>query len=318
MFISMRLSRQADMSPFVKTVLLLLCVATFLLAGLTRLQNQWTSSSTPTPSPKVSHAVTKSSKNNRPPRAAHSVSVETEAPASSIPPAEQERMHRMADNLLKPQLDLDAGSAAKVRGDWMTRFNKEKDPLLREEIITEMVQLDDALTVKTMVDLWHKEQHPGVREQIVLILGYMRSTIPEMATVSPAMMRAFHETTYPQERTRILEVMSNLPTRESVQFMQSTFTWAGASAEDRFNAAEGLFKLAHRVAVAPELIQQITERLRQDAQSAPTHEERLMAARALAAPSQNNKVFLSQLLVTETDPEIRKFLALASQEYPTH
>jgi hypothetical protein len=232
--------------------------------------------------------------------------------------AEQERMKRMADNLLKPQLVLEPAAADRVRAGWLARFGAEPDPLLRQEIVTEMVQLDDPQTIKAMTELLSAEKDSSVRQQLILILGYMRATVPELSKVSPVMMTDFQQTNDLEERRRILEVMSNLPANESVKFMQAAFTAADASAEDRFNAAEGLFKLSPRVAVDPELIRQVTERLKQDARSATADEERLMAAQALAAPGQDNKAFLGELLATETNPKVQQFLQLATQQYPTH
>jgi hypothetical protein len=297
-----------------KNILLALCAIAGLLVCLTLFQSKPNVSLPSAFASKTKVATANATKASRPSRALRSNLSEDNA---TIPPEEQARMHRMADNLLKPQMELDADAAAKVRGMWVDRFNKEKDPLLREEIITEMVQLDDALTLQTMLDLFQKEQHPGVREQIILIVGYLSSTTRDMAAVSSTMMGAYQQARSPEERSRILEVISNLPTKESVTFMQTAFASAGASAEDRFNAAEGLFKLAPRMAVDSELIRQVTERLKLDAQSGATQEERLMAARALAAPGQDNKAFLGQLLATESDPKMREFLLLASEQYPT-
>lgn len=82
-------------------------------------------------------------------------------------------------------------------------------------------------------------------------------------------------------------------------------------------AAKGLFKLSPRIQVPEETLRGVTERLRTDALSHREAELRLKSARALAYPGQNNRDFLRQLLQTETDPEIRRFLTLASQEYPT-
>jgi hypothetical protein len=240
-----------------------------------------------------------------------------ETPALDASPEEQARMQRMADNLLKPQLQLDATAAAKVRSDWVDRFHREQDPLLREEIVTEMVQLDDPLTLKAMMGLLPGEAHPGVREQLLLMLGYLRSAVPEIATLSPMMASAYRESVDPAERARILDVMSNLPTSESMQLLHTAFSDASASFEDRFHAAEGFFKLASGYQVDQELMRQITARLKEDARSAPKPKERLLAAKALAAPGQNNKAFFGELLRTEKDVEVQKFLTLAADEFPT-
>lgn len=233
-------------------------------------------------------------------------------------PAEIARMHRMSANLLKPQLQLSPEAADKKRAEWADRFHKESNPLLREEIITEMVQLDDERTIDTMISLFDRESHPGVREQVILILGYMRATNTNMTKVCAKLMSAYDHGADNALRARILEVVSNLPKPEAVAFMKTAFTSPTASAEDRFHAAEGLFKLAPRIDIGADLARTVTDRLKRDAESAPTAKERALAAIALSAPGQNNKLFLRRLLATEKDPELRKFLELAAEEYPTH
>lgn len=231
---------------------------------------------------------------------------------------ETARQHRMSANLLKHQLKLDPESAAKQRAAWVTRFHDERDPLLREEIVTEMVQLDDAQTLDAMLTLLQSETHAGVRDQIVLIVGFMGATNKEMPKVCRTFASAFDRgDCSAAERERVLGVLSNVPGADAVEFMRRAFTSPRATANDRFAAAEGLFKLAPRVEVSADLLKLVTERLRSDARSSQSREERSLAAHALAAPGQDNKSFLRELLKTEQDAKLRRFLATASQEFPT-
>lgn len=232
---------------------------------------------------------------------------------------ESARQHRMSANLLKHQLKLSPEAAAKQRAEWMTRFHNEHDPLLREEIVTEMVQLDDAQTLDAMMSLFEGETHPGVRDQIVLIVGYLSATNKDMPKICRMFASAFDRgDSSLAERTRVLDVLSNIPSKDAVEFMRMAFTSPRATANNRFAAAEGLFKLAPRVEVSGDLLKLVTNRLQQDARSSQSLEERSMAVHALAAPGQNNKAFFRQLLKTEQDAKLHRFLEAAAQEFPTH
>ena len=231
--------------------------------------------------------------------------------------AETARMHRMSANLLKPQLQLTPDAAASLRAQWAERFRKQTNPLLRQEVITEMTQLDDALTLDTMLGLFESESHPAVRDQIILIVGYMRSTDADMPKVCEKLMSAYDRHAGPAERARMLDIISNIPAAESVAFMRTAFTSPRSSAEDRFNAAAGLFKLSPRMAVDAGLMQRVSDSLKHVAQSSPSVQERCRAVGVLAAAGQDNKAVLRTLLASERDPELRKFLELAAEEQPT-
>lgn len=231
--------------------------------------------------------------------------------------AETARMHRMSANLLKPQLALSPEAARGQRSQWAERFRKEGDPLLRQEIVTEMVQLDDADTLDTMLGLFDAESHAGVRDQIILIVGYLRATAQDMPKVCAKLMSAYDRGNDAHERARILDIVSNIPAAESVECMRKAFTSPWASTEDRANAAAGLFKLAPRVEVDAALVAAMTDRLKHDAQASPTPRERSLAVTSLAAPGQDNKAFFRKVLESESDPALRRFLVLAAQERPT-
>ena len=98
---------------------------------------------------------------------------------------EQERMTRMVRNLVKPELKVQEEKARRVRAEWREHFEKEPDPQARMEIVTEVAQLDDAETIHMLLQWLRQEKDSGVRQQIVLMLGYMRSTEKQLAE-SPA------------------------------------------------------------------------------------------------------------------------------------
>jgi hypothetical protein len=231
---------------------------------------------------------------------------------------ENARMHRMSANLLKPQLKLAPEAALRQRAAWADRFHKQPDPLLREEIITEMVQLDDAQTLGTMLGLFNGESHPGVRDQIILIAGYMSASKGEIAKVCQTFASAYDRDAEPAERVRMLDILSNIPAAECVSFVSDAYTSPRATADDRFAAAEGLFKLAPRVKVDEALLSAVTQRLQHDAMSSQSAHDRSLAVHALAAPGQQNKAFLRTLLESEKDRELHKYLERASVEFPTN
>jgi hypothetical protein len=236
---------------------------------------------------------------------------------SGLSKTEPERMRRMAENLLKPELAVDDATAARVRSQWAARFDAEHDPLARMEIVTEMPQLDDALTVHQMLKLLQREEESGVRQQIVLILGFMRTTVREIGAVAEGLNAVYQRGTNSDERTRIVEVLANLPTPESAAFIHAAFVAAGQSPFERIELAAGLFKLAPRVAIDPAHLEETTAWLQQQAAFASDARLRLAAARVLAAPGRDHRDFLAGLLARETDPKARRFLTLAAQPYPT-
>ncbi|MEP6663679.1 MAG: hypothetical protein ABJC04_08440 [Verrucomicrobiota bacterium] len=251
-----------------------------------------------------------------PPSAAESVEPVANEETDGIPPERLARMKRMGQNLLKPQLSLDEKQAEELRAQWSARFLNETDPLLKKEVITEMVQLDDAPTIKLMTDFLNSETSAEVREQIVLILGFMKSSRADMPLVSSSVMAAYEQSEDARERETILKVMPNLETPESVQFLKKAFDSAPLSTDDRYNAVNGLFQLARseKITVDPKVIDQVTVSLKQEAQTAPDDQWRLRAVQSLAQVGQNNKPFLRGLLATETNAQILEFLRFASYE----
>jgi len=231
--------------------------------------------------------------------------------------AERNRTKRMGDNLLKPELSLTTEAAATMRAEWKSRWATEQDAMARMEIITEMPQLDDALTIRFLLDLLEHEEDSKVRQQIVLMLGFMRTTHFQMGEVTRVLAQQYRKSQDEEERARTVEVMSNLPHPEAARFIGVAFS-GGTNEAEKLRVAAGLFKLAPRIAVEEGVIVEVTEWLRRQSAGASKPEIRLESARVLAAAGQDNKTFLAGLSAKESDAKVKKFLTLASQEFPTH
>ena len=120
------------------------------------------------------------------------------------------------------------------------------------------------------------------------------------------------------ERERIVEMISNFPTQESIGFMKAVFDRvSGKEAfEDKIRASKGLFKLAPRIAGAPVAFEEVTIWLCAQVKEGTDENDRLEAARTLAMPGQRNQAYLGELAASESDPKVKRFLLLASRQYP--
>jgi len=81
-----------------------------------------------------------------------------------------DRMVRMAMNLLHEQPSVPAR-----RETLLQEFNQEADALTRMELLTSLSSMDDTETVAAMTKLAQGEKDARVREQVRLLLGFMRS-----------------------------------------------------------------------------------------------------------------------------------------------
>jgi hypothetical protein len=90
--------------------------------------------------------------------------------ADAKPSHDPDRLVRMALNLLS-----EAPSDPARRDDLLKRFASEPDPASRMELLTQLSQMDDAQTVAAMTKLASNEKDEHVREQVRLLLGFMRS-----------------------------------------------------------------------------------------------------------------------------------------------
>ena len=120
-------------------------------------------------------------------------SVTTARTTRNAAAAQSSGTNRMSGNLLQSELSLAPAEAARLRSEWLKRFAAESRATARMEILTEMPQLDDALTVRAMLDLLQSEGDSGVRQQIVLLLGFMRMTRLELKKVSQSLLVAYEK-----------------------------------------------------------------------------------------------------------------------------
>jgi hypothetical protein len=166
--------------------------------------------------------------------------VKTVAPMAPL--ATTNRMERMAWNLLHPMKPDE-----KLRQALIKQFEGEKDASGRMELLTELSRMDDAQTVMAVLKLLSTEQEPRVREQAVALLGLLASAPGEISHVAAAFAEAYSHGDE-GEKLRMLDVMSNLPAAEAVQWV--ALRWrAGGSETERSAAADALLKLAPRTAV---------------------------------------------------------------------
>src|SRR5205814_8541641 len=119
------------------------------------------------------------------------------------------------------------------------------------EILTDMPQLDDRTTVTALLEMLETEKESCVRQQIVLILGFMRSSRFQMEEVKDILLSSYQRHPELAEKAIILEVMSNLGTEESVQFMHRVFAETEKSDQERLLIATELFKMIPRISTEP-------------------------------------------------------------------
>ncbi len=94
---------------------------------------------------------------------------------ASLKSDETDPMTRMATNLLY-ELQADEATSKRLRGESGRKYAAEKNALTRMEILSEMSRLDQPDTVTMLLRMLAWDQDTRVREQIIVLLGYMRST----------------------------------------------------------------------------------------------------------------------------------------------
>lgn len=136
--------------------------------------------------------------------------------AAAPPPPSDDRMERMAGNLLF-EMPVDAARRTTLLG----RIANEEDVQARMELLTELSRMDDAQTVRGMLDVLAAEKDVRVREQAIVLIGYMRATPGEMKRVSAGLLKNFRRSQDQRERLRTIEMVGNFPSAESLEFLGS-------------------------------------------------------------------------------------------------
>jgi hypothetical protein len=231
-------------------------------------------------------------------------------PLAQLKSDEPDRMTRMALNLLN-ELEADQAAAQRGLAYWNKKYAAEDDPLARMELLTEMSRIDRPGTVAAMLKMAAGESDSRVREQAIVLVGYMRSTDAYMEPVCRAFGKLFANSKSERERVRILDVVSNVPCGESVGLLREVLPTLGPPEEDvelRFAAADAVMKLSLQMEVDGRLSEEVLDPLRQLARGAKSRSLRARAIRALGAPARKQLAFLLTLVETERSEAVREAL----------
>jgi hypothetical protein len=129
-------------------------------------------------------------------------------------------MERMAMNLMS-ELHLNAPACAELRSGWTTRFQGEHDAQARKELITEISRVDEPETIRQLLKLLAEEKEARVREQIIVMIGFMAATQAEMKSVRAEFLENYSRSNDERERLRTIEIVSNIPVAESLKFIEA-------------------------------------------------------------------------------------------------
>jgi hypothetical protein len=232
----------------------------------------------------------------------------TALPVSSLKSQDTDPMNRMAVNLLY-ELKADEATAKRGLEYWDKKYAAEKQSLARMEILTEMSRLDQTGTVGQMLEMLAREEDSKVREQAIVLLGYMRSTLGEIESVCRVVQKVFRASDSERERLRILDVMSNMPCPDTVQLVRDIVPTLATKVEDvelQIATADAVLKLSMQSPVDKEIVNLVLEPLKEHAASARSRGLRARVIRLLAAPSRGQLSFLLGLMETEKSAEVRQ------------
>ncbi|MEA2709065.1 MAG: hypothetical protein QOF78_1666 [Phycisphaerales bacterium] len=129
---------------------------------------------------------------------------------------DKDQMVRMAINLLS-ESPIDPPQ----RSEMVKMFGGELDPAARMERLTELSRMDDRETVNRLLFLLSDEKDARIREQAIVLIGFMRSTPGEMKRVCDGLLKNFQRSGDPRERRRTIEIVGNIPATESREFLKA-------------------------------------------------------------------------------------------------
>lgn len=232
------------------------------------------------------------------------------SPSDALSSQIADTMDRMAANLFY-ELEVDDAEAERARADWTKNYDAEQNAFARMAILTEMVRADREDTVELMLQFLAREEVSRVREQAIVLIGYMRSTDKLIEPVCAAMQSAFLKTDSEWERVRILDVMSNLPAPETVKLMGKIVPTLGSAEENvelHVAAAGAVLKLSVGTSVDESLVNKTLGNLKHHAETSRSRGVRARMIRQLAAPSRDQLPYLLGLLKTERNPRVREII----------
>ena len=223
-------------------------------------------------------------------------------------------MTRMALNVCN-EASVDAAGITKLVADYSKRYDAATKPFDRIELLTELSRYDVPAMIDLLITTLDRENDPLVREQAIILLGFMRSTNDKLDECLAAFAKRFRGSQNPAERLRIIEVASSVPSLKSVNLI-SSLRGSTTDRSERFAMAEAIFRLSPRVKVDDVLIRDVTAELQSQACDTADQDARLRAMHILASTSQNNREFLATLRRKEPSPKIRAFLDKAIVPLP--
>jgi hypothetical protein len=229
-----------------------------------------------------------------------------------------DRSERMALNLFA-RLKLEKADSDKRRSEWSRRYAREQDAQARMELVTEVCSLDDKATVERLIQWLYSERDSRVREQIIVILGYLGTTPAEIKEVTKVLRIDYNHHKEQRERLRILEIVSNLPTAESAEMLAGLWRQAPADGEDKIALAETILRFSRNDRVEKQLMDDVHDFLRKQAAAAVDEKTHWHTLHLLAMPGQNERAFLAGLLQSQISPKEKAFLEKATREHlPNH
>jgi hypothetical protein len=161
------------------------------------------------------------------------------------PPASTDRMERMARNLL-----YETPANAEARAKLVKEIAGEREAQMRIELLTQLSSMDDAATVRALLDIIARDADARVREQAIVLIGYMAATPGEMNQVCDGLLKNFQRSDDARERLRTIEIVGNIPSEESKQFLnlaRGVTSSPGAKSPEEFKAIEeALARMAQR------------------------------------------------------------------------
>jgi hypothetical protein len=214
-------------------------------------------------------------------------------------------MERMARNLLSV-IRPDAAKAGRLRGQWVEAFRAEGDPMARMELLTAMSRLDESETIQSMLKLLPGETDARVREQIIVLAGFMRSAQDCIAAVCDSFGSEFERSDSARARRRVIEVASNIPAQETLSLIE-TLSSPAAEPDLRFACDEAILRLSRSMTVKPALLADVVNDLKRLAES-DEEAVRSHAVHVLASPGMDQRAFLTERIASEPSKTIRAFL----------
>ena len=231
---------------------------------------------------------------------------------------QKDRSERMAMNLFA-RLEVAKAGAHRLRSSWSEGFPTEPDAQARMELVSETCSLDDRATVAQLVQWLHSEKDSRVREQIIVILGYLGATPREMKEVTKILRINYHRYPEERERSRTLEIVSNLPMTESGEMLTALWREVPHDAEDKIAIAEAILKFSRGNRVDQKVIDEIQDFLRKQASASVEEKTRWHALHLLAIAGLEDHAFLIEMLRSEKAPKVKAFLEKATRQHlPEH